>query len=80
LEERRDGHDSRVVDDYSAAAEELLQIAELQGISNLDDLAEHLNALRPVDLANEFVAEAHRDIEGCGTQGKLYLTPEQKRP
>lgn len=26
------------------------------------------------------VAEAHRDIEGRGTRGKLYLTPEQKTP
>lgn len=29
-------------------------------------------------LAN--VAEAHRDIEGRGTRGKLYLTPGQKTP
>lgn len=51
-----------VLEDYSAPAEELLQREELQGISNLDDLLEHLHALEPVDLANEFVL-ANPDLD-----------------
>ena len=46
---------SQVVEEYSAPAEELMRDQELQGMSNLDDLAEHLHALSPVDLANELV-------------------------
>jgi len=62
---------SRVMDEYSDSAKELLQTAELRGIRNLDDLAEYLEALSPVELANELVLAN----PGLDLTRLLYLPP-----